>query len=97
MKEGLWQELLPWKLCGLLFMFSIGFTLSSVFFFLYRSHPFSVCPVFHVISSNMGKVLLTYPYVHVFVFWDFSVNHKYQLIYSNGTYRPVNSALIIDC
>ena len=47
-------------------MVLIGFTGFSVFLFLHRSHPFSLCTVFDIVSSNVVKVLLTNPYISFF-------------------------------
>ena len=44
--------------------------------------------VFDAISSNIDEVLSVNPSANVFVFGDFSVNHKYWLTYSGGTERP---------
>ena len=75
------------KLCRFLFMFSIGFTSLSVFFFLYRSPSSALCTVFDSISSNIDEVL-SINRSAVFVFGDFNVHHKDWLIYSGETDQP---------
>ena len=52
------------------------FGLASYFFFLYRSLSSSLCTVFDSISSNIDEVLSINPFVNVFVFGDFNVNHR---------------------
>ena len=60
----------------------------SYFFFLYRSPSSSLCTVFYSISSNVDEVLSINPSANVFVFGDFSIDHKDWLTYSGGTDRP---------
>ena len=78
-KEGLSfkQDLPPENsLCSYL-CFRVALLLSvSYFFFLYRSHSFSLCTVFYSITSNIDEVLLINPSANVFVFVDFKVHHK---------------------
>ena len=58
----------------------------TYFFFLYQS-PLSLSTVFDSISSNINEFFSTNPSANVFVFGDFSIHHKDQLIYSDGTER----------
>ena len=44
--------------------------------------------VFGAISSKMDEVLSINPSANLFVFWNFSVHHKYWLTYSGRTDRP---------
>ena len=43
--------------------------------------------VFDTISFNIDEVFSDNPYVNVFVFGDFNVQHKDWLTYSGGTDR----------
>ena len=52
----------------------------SYFFFLYRSPSLSLCMAFDSISSSIDEVLSIKPSANVFVFGDFNVNHKVELI-----------------
>ena len=71
------------KLCGFLFMFSIGFHSVPYFFLLYWSPSF-FCTVFDAISSDIEEVLSINPSANRFVFGDFNVRHKDWLTYSGG-------------
>ena len=55
---------------------------------LLHSPSSSLSTVFDSISSNIDEVLSVNPSADVFVFGDFNINHKDQLIYSGGTDRP---------
>ena len=71
-------------------MFSTGFTLFSVFFFLYPSPSCIVFSytVFNAISSVLVEVLLINPFANVFFFGGFSIHHKDWLTYSCEADRP---------
>ena len=58
------------------------------FFFLYQSLSPSLCTVFDAISSKIDEVLSINPSANVFVFGDFSVDHKDWLTYSGETEKP---------
>ena len=88
--------LISGKLCRFLFMFSTGFASLSVFFFLYRSPSSALCTIFDSISSNIDQVLLINPSANVFVFGDFTVQHKDWLTYSGGTDRPIELCYIFQ-
>ena len=62
----------------------------SVFYFvfLYQQHYLSFCTIFHVILSNMNKVLSINPSDDVLVFGNFNVHHKDWLTYSGENDRP---------
>ena len=68
-------------------MFLTGFTLLSVFFFLYQSPSLSWCTVFNFISSNIDENLLINLTSKVFVFGDFNTHQMDWLTYSGGTDR----------
>ena len=68
-------------------MFLTGFTLLSVFFFLYQSPSLSWCTVFNFISSNIDENLLINLTSKVFFFGDFNTHQKDWLTYSGGTDR----------
>ena len=70
------------------FRLALFHSVSSYFFFLYRSPSSALCTVFDSISSNINKVLPINPSANVFVFGDFNVHHKDWLTYSSGTDQP---------
>ena len=75
-------------------MFLTGFTLLSVFFFLYQSPSSSLSTVFDSVSSKIDEVLSINPSAIIFVLGDFNVHHKDWLTYSGETDDLVNSVII---
>ena len=68
----------------------------SYFFFLYQSPSSSLFKVFDSISCNIDEVLSINPSANVFVFGDFTVDHKDWLAFSGGTDRPGKLIRSID-